>query len=247
MGITIKCKKCGNENPLGDVFCRQCGEELNLEEIDPRHMKKQRESKRSGCGRWLFEFIGLAIVLSFMGGLFCLFVTPTEFNFSLIDEQVISQGSVTAQRIEQLIDRKIDETSLDVKPDSAGQAFRMLAMKDDPHKKDHVIIKVKDNEVFFAARVRDIVPVTLILGGELIEGNLNDKTHWRLARDTTFKITSAKIGVVPVGADMAPFIKKTFFPFFESEAFNRLRVQLGSITLTQDGDFKISIPTPRKN
>jgi len=31
----IKCEECGNDNPLGSIFCRQCGAKLDIENIKP--------------------------------------------------------------------------------------------------------------------------------------------------------------------------------------------------------------------
>jgi hypothetical protein len=35
MAVTIKCQKCGAENRLGQLFCRECGTKLDLSQLKP--------------------------------------------------------------------------------------------------------------------------------------------------------------------------------------------------------------------
>jgi len=38
----IKCEECGNDNPLGSIFCRQCGAKLDIENIKPTLAPKSK-------------------------------------------------------------------------------------------------------------------------------------------------------------------------------------------------------------
>ena len=63
----IICGKCGNDNALGRIFCTQCGEKLDLDQLnEPEMMKK--ETKKSPRARAilfiLFDLIVLALVLA---------------------------------------------------------------------------------------------------------------------------------------------------------------------------------------
>ena len=45
--MMIKCQKCGFENQMGSIFCRECGEKLNMDAIDPNKLQKDVEKEKS--------------------------------------------------------------------------------------------------------------------------------------------------------------------------------------------------------
>lgn len=45
--MMIKCQKCGFENQMGSIFCRDCGEKLNMDAIDPNKLQKDVEKEKS--------------------------------------------------------------------------------------------------------------------------------------------------------------------------------------------------------
>ncbi len=74
--MMIKCQKCGFENQMGSIFCRECGEKLNMDAIDPNKLQKDvnkekniklakkriKEAISTGCG--------LLVVAAFLGVVF---------------------------------------------------------------------------------------------------------------------------------------------------------------------------------
>jgi len=74
--MMFKCQKCGFENQMGSIFCRECGEKLDMNAIDPNKLqkdvdkeklikktKKRIKSAISAC-------IGLLILAAFLGVIF---------------------------------------------------------------------------------------------------------------------------------------------------------------------------------
>ncbi|WDE98248.1 zinc ribbon domain-containing protein [Lentisphaera profundi] len=45
--MEIQCDKCGNQNPLGAIFCRTCGEKLEMKELNPKVSNSATKSKMS--------------------------------------------------------------------------------------------------------------------------------------------------------------------------------------------------------
>ena len=45
--MMIKCQKCGFENQMGSIFCRECGEKLNMDAIDPNKLQKDVEKEKN--------------------------------------------------------------------------------------------------------------------------------------------------------------------------------------------------------
>ena len=44
--MMIKCQKCGFENQMGSIFCRECGEKLNMDAIDPNKLQKDVDKEK---------------------------------------------------------------------------------------------------------------------------------------------------------------------------------------------------------
>ena len=68
----ITCGKCGNDNPLGRIFCTQCGEKLNLDQLNEPEMIKRdpRDPKNSTRARAiLFILLDIIVLTLVLGGL----------------------------------------------------------------------------------------------------------------------------------------------------------------------------------
>ena len=74
--MMIKCQKCGFENQMGSIFCRDCGEKLDMDAIDPNKLQKDVNKEKSIklAKKRLKEAIstgfGLLIVAAFLGLVF---------------------------------------------------------------------------------------------------------------------------------------------------------------------------------
>lgn len=73
--MLIKCAKCGFENQMGAIFCRGCGEKIDLNALDPETLEK---NKNKGFAKF-FKFLGKAfstlIVIAIIGIIASVFVT----------------------------------------------------------------------------------------------------------------------------------------------------------------------------
>ena len=69
--MQIKCSKCGFENQMGVIFCRQCGEKINMDEISPESLEEGKSKENAGktAGkiiRWTVRILLLLIVLGLL-------------------------------------------------------------------------------------------------------------------------------------------------------------------------------------
>jgi len=59
----IRCPKCGADNMIGAIFCRTCGERLNLDEIRPeQELAKQKQPAK--LQTVIVRLVSLAIFLT---------------------------------------------------------------------------------------------------------------------------------------------------------------------------------------
>lgn len=57
--MQIKCSKCGFENQMGAIFCRQCGEKINMNEITPESLDENRN--KAGAGKTVGKIVRFAV------------------------------------------------------------------------------------------------------------------------------------------------------------------------------------------
>ena len=75
----IKCPKCDADNQIGAIFCRGCGEKLNLDDIQPdvvRDAAAKAVEQRGGwdIGRIIRNVIGLGLLAALVGVLLMLYM-----------------------------------------------------------------------------------------------------------------------------------------------------------------------------
>ncbi len=74
--MMIKCQKCGFENQMGSIFCRECGEKLDMDAIDPNKLQKDVNKEKSiklakkRIKEAVSTAIGLLLVVAFLGVVF---------------------------------------------------------------------------------------------------------------------------------------------------------------------------------
>jgi len=74
--MMIKCQKCGFENQMGSIFCRECGEKLNMDAIDPNKLQKDVDKEKlikktkKRIKSLISTVIGLLILAAFLGVIF---------------------------------------------------------------------------------------------------------------------------------------------------------------------------------
>ena len=74
--MMFKCQKCGFENQMGSIFCRECGEKLDMNAIDPNKLQKDVDKEKlikktkKRIKSAISTGIGLLILAAFLGVIF---------------------------------------------------------------------------------------------------------------------------------------------------------------------------------
>jgi hypothetical protein len=90
------CPKCQSDNQLGAIFCRSCGEKLDIDDLKPADLLEGKAAKN--VGKIVRNFIGL-VVLLFVGGILAgvFLPVPVQSVASLTPEQEnVMRGKVGA-------------------------------------------------------------------------------------------------------------------------------------------------------
>jgi len=72
----INCPKCQAENHLGSIFCRTCGEKLNIDDLRPTDIKKAAQGS-ANAGNILRNLIGLVLLLAVAALAAGIFIAPS--------------------------------------------------------------------------------------------------------------------------------------------------------------------------
>ncbi len=73
--MLIKCKNCGFENQMGAIFCRGCGEKIDLESMDPDTVAKSNDKKGAKILKAIRKTLSVIILLGLIGAIASVFVT----------------------------------------------------------------------------------------------------------------------------------------------------------------------------
>ena len=69
MSKRVICTKCGHENEMSGIFCRECGEKLDFKNVQAEHFDKGRGRERSKSAWMSFlRLIRLVVVLGLLAG-----------------------------------------------------------------------------------------------------------------------------------------------------------------------------------
>ena len=89
--MMIKCQKCGFENQMGSIFCRECGEKLDMDAIDPNKLQKDvnKEKNIKLAKKRVKSAISAACSILIIGGfIFAIIYRGWEDNkdYSVVEE-----------------------------------------------------------------------------------------------------------------------------------------------------------------
>lgn len=119
--MEIPCKECGAKSPMGAVFCRTCGEKLDISDLKPENLKKKKDSKVSP--------LVMRRITSLCFMLVCLAVTVAAFmkNGGDFDfEEGGSEAKILGKKLIAKIEGKAKSiTKLEFTPLTLNQALKM--------------------------------------------------------------------------------------------------------------------------
>lgn len=238
--MMIKCAKCGFENQMGAIFCRQCGEKINMDEISPESIeqgKKKDKAKQAAASaiRWTVRILVVLVILGVAAAAFApwglpVYVAPDENSAAFKEKEENAMFKLkffSAERLARLPEKEsitIEELNI---------LFSKYFLKPGENKSaawtlDHIyLIPEKDSittQIF--ARLFDTVPVVFQVKGMagIKSGDSNE---------ISLRIDSAVIGHLPLFFCEKPVAGK-LEEFLDNDELERVFKRTESITLEND-------------
>ena len=127
--MMIKCSKCGFENQMGAIFCRGCGEKIDMDALDPETIAKSKNDAERGkkIAKIIRHTLGIIILLAIVGTIGAAFV-PCGDAYAEAPEAALK---TVTRKIEILGGEKLSVTpkTMDFTVDEINALFNQRFMK----------------------------------------------------------------------------------------------------------------------
>ena len=250
--MMIKCQKCGFENQMGSIFCRECGEKLNMDAIDPNKLQKDVNKEKSiklakkRIKSAISSGIALLIVAAFIGVVF--------YNGGLRKyEEPDANDAVVRQKFNEAT----NGTTVGRKTYSYPEVNKMLKtmvvdpLHEVPSFAKATAIEIAYDEdkkqpiVYLWVSIKDKVPVNYTIHGEIVYNPPPENAVEEVPDPITLDVSRLDIGRLPIFVNTQPFLKG-FSPLIFNEAVVGFLARAKSVEFSPEGmtvDFKQGGPT----
>lgn len=241
--MMIKCVHCGHENQLGSIFCRGCGEKLNIDDFRP----EVRGREKFNIIKLLKRLVGLAVVVAIVGVIVGLLSAVGCEDFEALEDEDAQKTDAHYEMMMKAVDGGYGEgfnRRYTFSPREATYLFNenMLVNDDGQSAWDINRLVVNVDEL---DRLRLVLGTTLFgqVPAEfaLIGEPRLDETSGEMALD----ISSAKMGKIDMPASLRNLVTERFKTLLADENAGKLAAALEAISVSDDGDLTFVIKEHR--
>ena len=220
--MLLKCEKCGHENQLGSIFCRECGEKLAINAIRPEVDSKEAINV-FGIVRKIVTGIIVLIAIYLVVMMFIPQHTPR--NLLTSDQQ--AKASEKFKAMMKKIDGRYGENSYRFTSSEVTYLYNNKIAKNDIYNIDKIYFSIDSRNfvhVIMQHKLMGKIPVTFSLKGVLPEGSTN------------FTVRDVQMGRLGLPRFLKKTIVSQFIPMTEKEVVKKIID--GSVAFEiKDGDF----------
>ena len=243
--MMIKCQKCGFENQMGSIFCRECGEKLNMDAIDPNKLQKDvnkekniKLAKKRIKGA-ISGGISLLIIVAFI-----FLVFPDLFPFGKLrqyEEPAVNDASANQKFNSVVSGGTVGKASY-----SYPELNRMFKMRVvDPMSEIPSFAKVTNAEITFDEAknqpvvylwisIKGKVPVVYTVHGDIVYNVPAEDADGPQSEPLTFDVKRLDIGRLPLFISTKPFLDG-FLPLIENDEITNFFARAKNVEFTPEG------------
>ena len=254
--MMIKCQKCGFENQMGSIFCRECGEKLNMDAIDPNKLQKDVNKEKNiklAKKRIRGAISGGFAVLVIVAFLFLVF--PDIFPFGGLRKY--EEPAVTEAAANQKFNAAATGSAIGKVKYSYPELNRMLkAQVVVPISEMDSFAKVTDAEVTYDEEknqpviylwisIKDKVPVVYTIHGDIVYNTPEEGSTDAQTQPLSLDVKRLDIGRLPVFVSTHSFLNG-FLPLLDNDSMANFFARAKSVEFGADGmtvDFSKNGPT----
>ena len=255
--MEIQCDKCGNMNPLGAIFCRSCGEKLEMKEMKPKVVQSANKRKMSAyMVRQLISLIVFVLIALIGVGAFMGMDVPVYEN-EVPKSMIVKKQKALFNRLNNVSAyRRLKKLSFTEAELAAVVNYDLKSRwesEDGKAAAEEAVIVPQEFyiQVVDAERVRLILRVKL---NRMIETDLFSSVTYKIINDeetglANFVIDGAKQGWVPIPTAASMTIQANFKAMLaESDKPEEMAKQVAKVELEPEtGGIVIHFATPSKS
>lgn len=231
--MNIKCANCGHPNMLGAIFCRNCGEKLNIDNMRPE--LKETES-RGGIFGAIRRIIGLLVLFTLVGVIVAMFIPAAVQSPSLSDDAK-KQATDKYQELLKKVDRGYGKNSFTFKPEEITFLYNDDILGKPLSKPIYAIeefICTVDPmgflNFFIKTKLAGKIPITFE-----ITGSINNESQ-----PVGFIITEAKMGHMPIKF-LENKVGEKLMPLLDDERITKLLKAAEKIGIDENHELVVTL------
>ncbi len=215
--MIVKCQSCGHENQLGAIFCRACGEKLDLEKIRPDKIVSKEKKKK----RVFFRIMGLVIFVVFLVEIFILFkLFVPSGNFHSVNPSVKSRELLWSKN--KLLEK------------SRGRRFQFSVEEvslifNDIYNFEKVPISITTLKSGQLLLLRKVLVGGLFNVEFAITGKFENPDKSNKIKHVIFKILDVKVGNISLPQDLFGIVTSRFIPLMSDQRIQKLYKRIKKI------------------
>ncbi len=238
--MLIKCQGCGHENQLGNIFCRNCGEKLDIDASRPE--VKDRKSDNN-----IFAIVKRVIMLViFLGVIYVIyasFVPAGSADAPILSDADKATADKKLESISKRMQGKLSEgDKFALTADEATYLLNRLA----PVEGNFVVVKVAGTSVLFAVTMKlaDYVPVRYTVIGA--PSNPEDASSDRPISLAVGATMLGQLNVMPYFG-LGDLVIDKFKPVYTNEKVRGLLTELARIEVNDEGKITLVFKEKKKD
>ncbi len=243
--MMIKCQKCGFENQMGSIFCRECGEKLNMDAIDPNKLQKDVEKEKS------IKLAKKRIKGAISGGIsilivaaFVFLVFPDLFPFGKMrqpEEPTVNEATANQKYNAAITGSTVGKVKFTYP--EINQMFKIKVV--DPMSEIPNFAKVTNAEfafdeeknqpvVYLWISIKEKVPVLYTIRGDLVYNPPAEDADTVQSTPFSFDVKRLDIGRLPLFISTQPFLNG-FTSLMENDEVANFFARAKSVEFTAEG------------
>jgi hypothetical protein len=233
MGYTIQCGKCGHQNVLGRIFCTNCGQKLDFDQVDAKPRRQMQGMSPAKLMRIVITVVVIAILIMILKP-----AKPLGAPGTLQDAQRMNQKLRTIKAA--ILDNKGGSHELQEKEINGYLTEILKRMSDSATKGDKNPVKLRQINVHFTPQLIHVLMVT-----EIGPMKLSYSVAGQPARkDRQFKIKPERVrlGSVPIPAVAGDWIAGRMASVFSK--LGNEKSLLDQVSTMQLGDGLVVVTFP---
>lgn len=239
--MLIQCPECNYDNQLGAIFCRNCGQKLDIEKFRPKVQKTSRSIGFFSTFRRLFSTLVLVVLIVMIAAMFI----PVRSVPSDLTEEEKEEAKAKFDSLVVRVDGGYGDDSYTFSPREAtflyNDAFVAKTMEQEAgYILDSLIFnidEVKLVQLILNTKLAGTIPASFEIKGTIINKDAEDKNS-----SLGFEVRKSKMGHMPLFLEILnKKIAEKFLITKSGENIEKILKAISKIEISEENEFVLTL------